>query len=203
MANDFDSFAKELCAHAAELRQLVNRRLPIKAGHIAKRHFQDNFLSGGFVNNGLHPWIPAKRLSQGGKTAAAKYGTLLSSRKHLYSGINYTPGMAQVRIFNDVVYASIHQNGGQISIPVTAKMRRYAWARYYAATGRQKGEEKGKKGRKTEGNTDAQMWKGLALTKKQCLSVTIPARPFIGPSRELDDKLSAMIENEITNILNH
>lgn len=203
MANDFDNFAKELRAHAAELRQLVNRRLPIKAGQIAKRHFQDNFLLSGFVNGGLQPWKPAKRLSQGSGSAAAKYKTLLSSRKHLYSGINYTPGAAQVRIFNDVVYASIHQSGGQISVPVTPQMRRYAWARYYAATGGPKGEGKGKKGRKTEGNTDAQMWKGLALTKKQRLSVSIPARPFIGPSRELDEKLSAMIENEITNILNH
>lgn len=206
MADNFDSFVKELRDHAAELRQLVDRRLPIKAGQIAKRHFQNNFMLSGFVNEGLEPWTPAKRLSHGGTSAAEKYRTLLSSRKHLYSGINYTPGVAQVRIFNDVIYASIHQNGGEISIPVTTKMRRYAWARYYAATGESKGDEKGKKGktgRMTAENADAQMWKGLALTKKERLSVTMPARPFIGPSRELDEKLSTMIENEITNILNH
>lgn len=203
MANDFDSFAKELRDHAAKLRQLVNRRLPIKAGQIAKRHFQDNFRLGGFVDNGLHPWQPAKRLSQGGTSAAAKYPTLLSSRKHLYSGINYTPGMAQVRIFNDIVYASIHQNGGEISIPVTPKMRRYAWARYYAATNKEKTGEKGEKSPNTATSEEAKMWKGLALTKKERLSVTMPARPFIGSSRELDEKLSAMIETEITNILNH
>lgn len=203
MADNFDSFIKELRNHAAELRQLVNRRLPIKAGQIAKRHFQNNFMLSGFVDGGLKPWTPAKRLSQGGTSAASKQRTLLSSRKHLYSGINYTPGIAQVRIFNDVVYASIHQNGGEISIPVTAKMRRYAWARYYAATGGSKGGKEGENGQKTAENTDARMWKGLALTKKERLSVTIPARPFIGQSRELNEKLSAMIENEITNILNH
>lgn len=114
-----------------ENERLISRKLPVVAGKYAKQHFQDNFRQGGFVNGGLHPWPPAKRLSSGESGADSQYKTLMSSRNHLFSSINYTPGIAKVTIFNDVVYAAIHNEGGTVHPKITPKMRRFAWAKYY------------------------------------------------------------------------
>lgn len=196
--NETDQFTKEILICADRIQQLLDRDLPIKMGKTAKRHFQDNFLQGGFVDGGLHPWPPAIRQSQGGTSADAKRKTLLSSERHLYSGINYTPGVRQVRVFNDVPYAAVHQYGCEI--PITDRMRRYAWHRYFEAIGKGKGKQEGKKRKTTPKRQSAQsgpgsMWKGLALTKKS--HVKIPARPFIGPSKELEQKLEQLIDKEI------
>lgn len=106
----------------AEIKQLVDRTLPIKAGAEAKSHFQENFRMGGFVNGGLQRWKPSKRIGKSvmrkGKNgrrritpAANKYGTLLSSRNHLYSSIRYIPSAGEVRIVNEVPYAIVHNEG--------------------------------------------------------------------------------------------
>ena len=46
-----------------ETEMLIALKLPVAAGKFAKQHFQDDFLKGGFVNGGIHPWSPAKRFS--------------------------------------------------------------------------------------------------------------------------------------------
>lgn len=191
-----------------EFANLIARKLPVAAGKIAKQHFQDNFRQGGFVNGGLHPWPPAKRLSSGGKGADSKYGTLMSSRNHLFSAIGYTPGVARVTIFNDVVYAEIHNDGGTVHPAVTPRMRKFAWAKYYELGGKGKsaseGNKKGKKGKSASAVVpeEAEKWKRLALTKKETLSITIPRRQFLGPSEELDRKLTEYVEKEILRIIN-
>ncbi|MDR2292112.1 MAG: phage virion morphogenesis protein [Prevotellaceae bacterium] len=100
--------------------------LPVKVGALAKSHFQDNFRKGGFVNNGLHAWQPAKRLlakniprrrargklvRRNKRTAAMLYKTLLSGRNHLFSSVYYTPLRSAVRIYNPVEYAAVHNEG--------------------------------------------------------------------------------------------
>jgi hypothetical protein len=194
---------------AKEAEQLVNRKLPIYAGKTAKRHFQDNFLQGGFVNGGLHPWTPAKRLNSGGTDAASKYKTLMSSRKNLYSSINYQPAVAKVTLYTDVIYAPTHQDGAVLHPAVTPKMRRYAWYRYYSITDKKRSSERQKKGKGGKSGElspieteEAQMWKQLALTRKTKLNVKIPARPFMGKSVELDAKIASYVEREIIRILN-
>lgn len=189
-----------------DLHTLVNRKIPVATGKIAKDHFQDNFRKGGFVNGGLQPWPPAKRLSSGDTSAAAQHGTLLSSRNHLFSSISYRPGTAQVTIFNDVAYAEIHNDGGTVHPKITPKMRRFAWAKYYALGGGRKGSQKGRKGPK-KGNPatssgEAEKWKALALTKKESLTIHIPKRQFMGPSEELNARLTAYVEKEVLRILN-
>lgn len=101
---------KELARKQHELERCVHRTLPVKVGREAKDHFQENFRKGGFVNGGLHKWKPSKRIGKG-KKAESKYGTLLSSRNHLYSSINYVPGDAEVHIQNKVPYAAVHNEG--------------------------------------------------------------------------------------------
>lgn len=189
-----------------DLRNLVDRKIPVATGKLAKDHFQDNFRKGGFVNGGLHKWPPAKRIASGDTSAAAQHGTLLSSRNHLFSSIGYRPGTAQVTVFNDVFYADIHNEGGTVHPKITPKMRRYAWAKYYELGGGGKGSQKGRKGAKNGGHAStpeaAQKWKALALTKKETLTIKIPKRQFMGPSEELNARISAYVEKEVLRIIN-
>lgn len=194
-----------------EIETLISRKLPVAAGKYAKQHFQDNFRQGGFVNGGLHPWPQAKRLSSGESGADSQYKTLMSSRNHLFSSINYTPGVAKVTIFNDVVYAAVHNEGGTVHPKITPKMRRFAWAKYYELKSKTNGAQKPRKGRKNgvspsasgqPNDGEAERWKRLALTKKETLTINIPQRRFMGQSAELDAKISEYVEKEILRIIN-
>ena len=194
-----------------EVEQLISRKLPVAAGKIAKRHFQDNFIKGGFVDGGLHAWPPARRLSSGAPGADSQYRTLMSRRNHLYSSMGYTPGVAKVTIFTDVVYATIHNEGGTVHPRITPKMRRFAWAKYYELGGGAQSARKGAKGadKRKSGRPagkvvpeEAMKWKRLALTKKQTLTINIPKRQFMGHSEELDAALAAYVEKEVLRIIN-
>lgn len=187
---------------------LMRRRMPVIVGRLAKDHFQNNFRLGGFVNGGLHSWAEAKRLSAPGSSAASRYGTLLSGRNHLFSSIVYYPSDYSVRVANNLVYAPVHNWGATVSPTVTDRMRRFAWAKFYEASGREKKTAFGKKNRKSSpalpppDNPQANFWKGLALTKKSKLSVKVPQRQFIGESEELNKAIYDRLENEIRNIFN-
>ncbi len=181
-----------------EYERLISRTLPVKIGVKAKSIFQENFRKGGFQDGGLQKW-PATRRQLLGRGADSKRGPLLSSRKVLYSSIGYTPSRGSVTIFSNIVYAGIHNEGGTVTTQprVTDKMRRYAWARYYAAGG-------GKKGKgAAAASDDAEMWKRLALTKKKTLTVkaTISQRQFMGDSKELVMAVTSIIETEVSKLI--
>lgn len=206
-----DKIQQDIQRMVKDFENLIARKLPVAAGKLAKRHFQDNFIQGGFVDGGLHPWPPAKRLSSGAPGADSQYRTLMSSRNHLYSAINYTPGMARVTVFNDVAYAVIHNEGGTVHPRITPKMRRFAWAKYYQLGGGDKSPSEGPKRPKngkpakvSSGSSfeEAEKWKRLALTKKTTLTIQIPQRQFMGPSEELDARISSYVEKEILRIIN-
>ena len=190
------------------LEKLMRREMPVIAGRMAQEHFQNNFRQGGFVNGGLHPWPKAKRLSSGRTDAAGNYGTLLSGRNHLFKSIKYIPTDYRVKISNDVLYAPIHNWGGTVAVTVTDRMRRFAWAKFYQASGKaRKAATGGKKGRKSvagkqAASPQASFWKNLALTRKKKLDIRIPQRQFLGESEELTAKINERLEKEIRNILN-
>ena len=148
---DIKEYSKLLKAKRKEMDDLMRRRMPVIAGRMAKDHFQDNFRQEGFVNGGLHPWPKAKRLSSGRTDAAGNYGTLLSGRNHLFSSVKYVPADYRVRVADELVYAPVHNWGGEVNPTVTPQMRRFAWAKYYQASGKAKkaatGKRKGKKSR--------------------------------------------------------
>ena len=146
---DIKEYSRLINAKRKELDGLMKRKMPVIAGRMAKDHFQDNFRREGFVNGGLHPWPKAKRLSSGRTDAAGNYGTLLSGRTHLFSSVKYMPTDYRVRVANDLIYAPVHNWGGEVHPTVTPQMRRFAWAKYYQASGKAKkaatGKRKGKK----------------------------------------------------------
>lgn len=186
---DNKQFVEMLRAQQKQIEQLILRTLPIKVGALAKGHFQQNFRLGGFVNNGLHRWQPAQRLLRGGDSASDKYGTLLSSRNHLYTSIAYQPGPGYVVIGTPVIYGSIHNEGGTVNPTVTARMRKFAWAMYY----------KSKQG--DQETADSSRWKALALTRKAKLKINMPKRQFIGESAELSAMVGAKIQEELNKVL--
>lgn len=194
--------SKEIQIKRKALGDLFRRRLPVQVGAMAKDHYQDNFRKGGFVNNGLKKWKPAKRLSGGSQRAADNYGTLLSRRNHLFSNVRYIPGDGRVKVCNLLVYAPVHQWGEMLEPTVTPRMRRFAWAKYYEAGGGGKKGANGPKEGKTDISAEAAKWKGLALTKKKKLRIKITARPFIGESAELNLKINRHTDNEVRKILN-
>lgn len=201
---DVRELSKELQTKRKELADLFRRRLPGQVGSMAKEHYQDNFRKGGFVNNGLRKWKPAKRLESRSKKAVDNYGTLLSRRNHLFSNVRYLPGDGRVKVFNPLIYAPAHQWGETLKPAITPKMRRFAWAKYYEAGGNKKGAKNRKKGNQDDDgtNSEADFWKGLALTKKTQLNIKLPARPFIGDSAELATKISQKADAEVRKILN-
>lgn len=144
-----EEFLKKVEESVPQIEQLISRKLPVMAGRTAKDHFQENFDKSGFVDGGLNPWKPSKRIGHT-KGANGSNKTLLSGRNHLYSSINYVPGDAEVSIQDRVPYAAVHNEG--------------------LHAGRGKGFE-------------------------------MPRRQFIGKSRELDEKIEKLIEQELEKIL--
>ena len=178
---NIQEFKQILLQKAAELNDFRHRKLPVLVGRTAKDHFQENFRQGGFVDGSLHPWQEVQRRKKGGKRASAKYGTLLSGRNHLFSSIKYIPGDSSVTVTNDVEYAALHNNGGQITThpQVTPKMRKFAWAQYYQAAGITKRMKAGGKKRKAiEENLpeEALKWKRLAAKTASALPVVKASR---------------------------
>ena len=181
--------------------------MPVIVGNIAKRHIEEDFRKGGFTHNGFHKWQETERQRNGGKGADSRYGPLLSGRNHLSGSIEYTPGNGTVTVFTRVPYAGIHNQGGMVQTTVTPKMRRFAWAMYYKATGikrKMKHGGKARKQREENASKDALNWKRLALTKKTKLTVRIPRRQFMPstPGTELTKKISDKLQQEIQKIIN-
>nr|WP_320037173.1 phage virion morphogenesis protein [uncultured Bacteroides sp.] len=170
-------FSKIVERKIGEMNDLVHRKMPVLVGRMAKSHFQDNFRRGGFVNNGLHPWKKSQRESGTGTKTKALYKTLLSSRNHLFSSIQYIPGDAQVMIENRVPYASMH-NEGEIQYVSPHKRNRLA---AMSIQGRKEIKIGG-------GNV-------RGFTRK------IPKRQFIGESAELSKKIEDKLDSEVLKII--
>lgn len=104
----------------------------------------------------------------------------LNRSKGLMSTIEVRPqGKSSIVISANSPYAAIHQFGGTLTptIPITSKMRKFFWAKYY--------------------NTGLVNWKAMALTKKKELKPTIriPARPYITLTQEDWEEILEILTN--------
>lgn len=115
------------------------------------------------------------------------------------SSIQSKPGVGEVSIENPVPYASIHNDGGNITThpTVSPKMKRFAWHMAYSLAG-----IKGKGPLPKELPQQAQFWRNLALTKKTKITINahIPQRQFMGNSQELQAKVNKIIQESIQKI---
>lgn len=180
----------------------VRDRLPRKVGTEAVKFVNRNFRDSGFHDGGLHEW-PRTRRQDDPRDKDRRYKTLLSRRKHLANSTDFKIGNAEVTVSNPVPYAAIHNEGGTISAhpTITSKMRRMAWAKFYAIAGIKKGKKKNVKLHK-ELPAEALKWKALALTKKTNLTIRakIPRRQFMGESAEFNAKVQEIIQQSIDNV---
>jgi phage gpG-like protein len=190
---NLNTFRAEMNKKRAEIDNLVRKKMPRYAGNIGVEHVKENFRKGGFVNNGLQKWQKSNREKFGGKSASGNYGTLMSGRNHLYSSTKYVPSDARVTIQNDVLYAGVHNWGGTISATVTPKMRKFAWAKFYASGGKSSDKAIA---------PDVAFWKNFALTKKKQISIKIPQRQFIGESKEMNDAIRLKMDTELGKLFN-
>lgn len=135
------------------------------------KFFVNSFQNQGFTDESYEAWYARKNDVDPGRNILMKSSFLMNS-------IQVFDANEQRIVFgSDAEYAAIHNDGGVVKIPITTKSRKYFWLMFSAT-----------------GNT---MWKALALTKKQSITITIPKRQFIGESATFRKELDTWILNEI------
>lgn len=190
---------KSIGGAVQELTRLVDRVLPIKVGKTAEDHLKDNFYKGGY--NGKK-WEEPYRRKLAFSGARGQYGTLLSRTNHLRDSIDSKPERGKVLIFNDVQYAGVHNSGATIT--VTAKMKRFFWARHIEAMGGIKILKSGKRSRNKKSRAmsrEAEFWRNMAV-KKVGSKIQIPKRKFFGFDKTLQAKVDKLINNELKRVAN-
>lgn len=180
-------FSKMVQDDVKELRRIQQRVLPVKVGRAVQGSIRENFRKGRFYNG--PGWQTPLRTSLGFSGAAGQYGPLLSGSDHLMMSTDYIPMTGRVLIRNLVQYASVHNDGDQI--PVTARMKKFFWAKHYEAE-----ELRGK------GSVEADFWKNMAL-KKPGGRIKIPRRHFLGPDKAVEKIVNDVINTELRNFINN
>lgn len=129
--------------------------------------FDRNFERKGFFER---KWKP--RRNEGKGSLMLQTGKLRRSLRGKVTGNN------SVTWTSSEPYADIHNRGGTIT--VTAKMRRFFWAKYYELGGKIRYNKKGGMSKASiRVSKEAEYYRALAL-KKVGSKITIPQRQFIG-----------------------
>lgn len=197
-----DQLISKLQDKKSALIAFHDKRWPTRVGEMAIAHFKKNFRDGGWNDNGLTRWKKTRRQERGGSGAYYSYSPLLSQQANLMNGFTYKAGSGRVIVANNLRYARIHNEGGSIRHQITPRMRRYAWHRFFEATGITKEDSAEERKRKEASMNDAdRFWKRLALTPKQTSVVNIPQRKFMGQSAELSGKIRDYTEQELLKII--
>lgn len=112
MARDFKHFAGDLKKAEREIARFIANDAPRHVGKIAVDHFKENFNKEGFVNGGLQKWREVKRRENPKITGAASKRKILHGETlELKNSLQYRTGNAQTRIFSDVDYFEVHNEG--------------------------------------------------------------------------------------------
>lgn len=162
----------------------VLKQAPRAVGAIGVNTFKESFRLQRFNDTNSQRWEATKSGKRSAILIGKQSGRLRNSIRVTQANTNV------VHIGSDADYAEIHNKGGTVHPRVTDKMRKYAWARYYEISG--KGVRTGKKGNVYQSMSvgkEANKWKGLALTRKTKLDITIPKRQFMGKSTVLNKRL--------------
>ena len=143
-----------------------------------KEAFDLNFEKKSFFGS---PWPTSLIPNRRGSLMARSGALRRSIRAHA------TPAAGTITFTSSMPYAAINNDGG--TIVVTAKMKRYFWARYYELTGKVTYNVKTKSANynaKTKKLTgEAAYWRAMAL-KKVGSKLTIRQRQFIGHHAQVD-----------------
>ena len=95
-------------------------------------------------------------------------------------------------------YAAIHNEGGTIT--VTAKMKRFFWAKFYELAGKVKYKKDGSTGRSSvKLSKQAEFYRNLALMRVGS-KVKIPQRQFLGDAPEVHACIERVCQNRCKDI---
>ena len=175
MIRDAKYISSDFRERAKNVRRSLSGRALRAAGEAHRRGFVESFDKGRFNDTGSRTWPTPKRKESGTpfppptkshRTRATLIGSRGGGLSGLKGSFDVTVRGKTVIIENDKAYAAVHNEGGTIKMKVTKKMRSFAWAMWY--------------------KTKDESWKGLALTKKKTLTITIPQRKFMGHSTVID-----------------
>lgn len=160
----------DLATCAARL-QAFKTNLPYYVGDVILEFILDNFDRQAWAGKA---WKPRKNNSGTGRSLLVKTGRGRRS-------IRVTRRTeAEVAVGTDLSYMAAHNTGANIKVRVTAKSRKFFWAMFKA--------------------TGQGYWKGMALTKKTHLVVVMPERRFLGPSKELDQRMARMLDTKLNQV---
>ena len=143
--------------------------------------FDQNFEREAFFSEA---WARRKSPVHGGRS-----GHLLVDTGALRGSIRSRIQGDSVFFSSDLPYAGIHNDGGDII--VTARMKRFFWAKFREANG-------GTWGRGGSGGVEAEFWKMMAL-KKVGTTIQIPRRRFLGVNAEVEKIVTGIVEENLRN----
>lgn len=181
---------KSLDQFFKSLNEYGRRAVPRIIAEKATEHFKRRFTTKEWDGT---PWPQTKQIIRRGSI-------LVRSGKLVNSIRPKTVNIERVAISagsSKVPYAKAHNEGETITIPVTDKMRRFAWAMYYNEAG--SGVRTNKAGATYQSvgvGKKANPWKGLALTQKKTLTVKLPKRQFMGKSNALNKEILESLSKE-------
>jgi phage gpG-like protein len=174
---------KQIEALSKKMEGFMKTTMPRLAGRLAINHFEANFIKGGWQDGALTKWKTTVRQTAGGGNAASNYGPLTSANNRLKGSFTARESDYRVTVENTAPYAKYHNEGAET--PVTPRMKKFAWHKYFEAAGIRKGEKQQQQG---EPGGLAGMWKAIAL-KKVGSTIHLPQRRFMGKAAELKENV--------------
>ena len=159
-----------------KIAEEVMKDLPKKVGEKALQFFLASFIKQGYTDTSFIPWVKRKDdlthklLNQ---SYALKASGKIDKADLTEVNISFGEGLN---------YAAIHNEGGTITVKVSAKMKRFFWYMYK--------------------KTEDEKWKWMALTKNETLTIKIPKRQYIGESETLMNNLDKMFIDRIKQYFN-
>lgn len=163
-----NEFFKKLQSKLPELKKDLIATLEVEAENFVL----NNFARAEFQDTSPQRW-PKRQHEE-----IPAYAPLVRSGDLRRAASNAKPTSTGIKFIMNQPYAQLHNEGGTVTI--TAKMRRFFWAKYF--------------------ETKEDYWKNLALTKKTKLR--IPKRKFIGQSQVLNMKFKTQATLTIIKFLN-
>lgn len=144
--------------------------------------FDQNFERKAFFDQ---PWAPTKMANNRG-SLMMRSGNLRNSLQSAVTG-------EEIRWTSSLPYASIHNEGGDIT--VTQNMKAFFWAMYYNSSGAVKGVSQ----RDVRLSAEAQQWKNMALMKVG-QTMKIEQRQFIGDHPMVDKHIEIAFQATLTEV---
>ncbi|MEO3210696.1 phage virion morphogenesis protein [Parabacteroides distasonis] len=177
---------KAITQKVRRLESWIRRDLPREVGMEAVDHFRENFEREGFVNGGLHKWPDVRRRDPSSSWYGFDYKREKRSDHPIKFGkkgkrlknqrkLNFSEAATQRKILN----GPSHELQDSLRYIPTSGGVNIVSDKPYAAIQNNGGLIK-------------------VFGKK---TVTLPARPFVGDSKELSDKIDRIIDNKINQIL--